>query len=64
MNSEVKNIFQKMKNILFWNYQKIAPQNKDNDNECYTENDIWSLLVIENIMIFYEDGCYEVKKLK
>lgn len=46
------------------------PQNKDNDiyinfeDECYQDNDIWTLLVIdEDTMIFFEDGCFEVKKI-
>lgn len=35
------------------------------EDERYQDNDIWTLLVIDNeTMIFFEDGCFEVKKLK
>lgn len=35
------------------------------EDESYQDNDIWTLLVIDNeTMIFFEDGCFEVKKLQ
>ena len=35
------------------------------EDESYQDNDIWALLVIDNeTMIFFEDGCFEVKKLQ
>lgn len=33
--------------------------------DCYQDNDIWTLLVIDDdTMIFFESGCFEVKKIK
>ena len=39
--------------------------NKNFMGEHYQDNDIWTLLIIDDeTMIFFEDGCFEVKKLK
>ena len=50
---------------------KSKPQSKNNyiykdfEDEYYQKNDIWTLLVIDNeTIIFYENGCFEAKKIK
>ena len=38
---------------------------KDFEDEYYQKNDLWTLLVIDNeTIIFYENGCFEAKKIK
>ena len=50
---------------------KSKPQSKNNniykdfEDEYYQKKDIWTLLVIDNeTIIFYENGCFEAKKIK
>ena len=69
-NSVLKKYIPKEEKYNFLELLENRPENKDNDlyinfeDECYQDNDIWTLLVIDDdTMIFFEDGCFEVKKI-
>ena len=76
-NSVLKKCIQKKEKYDLLELLENRPQNKDNntqnkdndiyinfEDECYQDNDIWTLLVIDDdTMIFFEDGCFEVKKI-
>ena len=70
-NSGLKKYIQNEEKYNLLELLENRPKNTDNDiyinfdDECYQDNDIWTLLVIDDeTMIFFENGCFEIKKLK